>query len=338
MIAMKKNIMKLNRSSFQIIEASYGLIIKENLTFFDYCVFRMKLEQWKEFLQNQLLISLIKPINSLSNKTTKKEYKIYHWLNRIIKSLGVVICAYFFVNVPNAFARNYMLNKIGFFGNIWQTVIKKEKKEKNFYFSKKFLVIGSLILSISLGAIIYNRETISRVLFTPTFEELPVYARNFVSYTLDERKIINGLNLQKNVETRNQMMELIIKNFGLENVQRLSEGKFNIDHENNEKVFHFLVRVLNQYLRLNIFDNYLIGYEEYFHPTLINEFKNIKDTVGETLIRSVKNNPATLAFFGSYMKEVVTEVVKKKNFDFTPKIQQEMVNELIKIYLQQSNK
>ena len=93
-------------------------------TFFDYHLHQKQLEIFKRSIKEDIKLQIL-------NVETKHNKRYFRWLKRLLLSTAMICFAYFFINIPNAFACNVLKNKV-VMKSLWNVVAntKETKKEE----------------------------------------------------------------------------------------------------------------------------------------------------------------------------------------------------------------
>jgi hypothetical protein len=324
---------KLSIIKFVIENSSVLPFYQVPCTFFEYYLQKKQLEIFQQSIKHKFTLQIC----GIKNKTKKNHFR---WVQRIALSIGIILSAYFFVGIPRALACTILTNKISI-KTIWNVLAKEKetkKQEQSSYVSKKILLAGGLILVLSIGAILFHEVGISRVLFTPKLEEIPLYKFNPVSYTLEENELLDKINFDTNLNLRKEMLKLIIRNFGSINFQDLLEGRVSINYVNNEAIFTFLANLLTQAGKLSRYENYLNGFERietYINPLRLKEARRLRKILLDNLNQIISSNPEQLMKFKTIMTTVLTKVEKGQAFNFSLDFQKAVINEMLTHYFRQ---
>jgi hypothetical protein len=314
---------------------SISLPSYRNFSFFDYYIQRKQLEFFNNCFRNELKLKIA---------TIKKNgtHNRYRWIRRVMLSVGIMFFSYGFMHIPNAIACNYILKNKVAITSIWQLLRQtKERKneEKSSYLSNKVLLAGAIVLGLGISAIVFHQTGVVRNLFTAKLEEIPLNQLNKVSYTLDEIEFLKTINLEDNIVKKKDIVRGILSHFGKTNLKELLNGKMTINCLNNEFVFTFLTRLLNQATYLTYYEQYLKnidGINTYVNASSLEELTGIKETVINGLNQIILQNPKRLILFKESMEHVLSIVASGKYYDFTPEIEKILVNDLIGYYLYQN--
>jgi hypothetical protein len=330
--------MKLKRLAIvkHILEIySISLPSYKNFTFFDYYMQRKQLEFFNNCFRNELKLK----ITTIKQNGTKNRYR---WIRRVILSIGIMFFSYGFMHIPNAIACNYILKNKVAITSIWQLLRQtkeRKKEEKSSYLSNKVLLTGAIVLGLGISAILLHQTGVSRNLFTPKFEEIPLNQLNKVCYTLEEIEFLKTINLEDNITKKKDIIKGILTHFGKTNLKALLNGKITINCLNNEFIFTLLARLLNQATYLTYYEQYLKnidGINQYVNASSLEELSGMKETVINGLNQIILQNPKRLILFKESMEKVLNMVASGKYYDFTPEIEKILINDLIGYYLYQN--
>lgn len=294
-------------------------------TFFDYQLHRKQVEIFNNDIQMHIE----------KERKTKKKY--WRWIKRI----GVIILSvYAFGGVPNAMACSILQNKTAI-KSIWSILLKEKetKKDENCsQLSNKILLLGGIILGLSLGAIFFHQTGMSRILFTPKLDEIPLYKLPEACYTLDEKEILKKINFNPNINLRAEILKRVIEKFGDVNFKNLLQGQLRIDYVNNEAIFTFLTAFLTNTAKLARYEKYLKGFEEietYINPVSLKEVTHLKKILLNNLNEIIGSNPELLMRFKTIMTKVLLKVETEKSFNLSLDLQNAIINDMLTHYFRQ---
>jgi hypothetical protein len=302
-----------------------------SFTFFDYHLYQRQVEIFKNSLNKEIKLE----INTIETKSKKRYFR---WLKRILVSLAMICFAYFFLNIPNAIACNVLKNKI-VIKSLWNVVAntkETKKEEKSSYVSKKVLIIGGVALTLAIGAILFHQTGISRKLFTPKLEEIPL--PNLPS-TLPDIEILKNINFQENMKARRSMFNTITKAFGKTNFFNLVNGQMEINGLNNQQVFTLLARLLKQLVKITQYESFVKGIdnvEKYVNASDLEDLNEMREIILRGLNRVILYNPDRLVLFKDYMGQVLTAVESGKSIPFTSEMEKALITDLLGNYLYQN--
>jgi hypothetical protein len=302
-----------------------------SFNFFHYNLYQKQLEVFKHSIKEDFNVET-------TEIETKSERRYFRWLKRILLSVAMMSFAYFFMNIPNALACNVLKNKVAITGLLNVLVKTKETKneKKAAYVSKKVLLVSGVVVSLVIGAILFHQTGISRNLFTPKLEEIPLPN---LPNTLPDIEILKKINFQENMKARRSMFNTITKAFGKTNFFNLVNGQMEINCLNNQQVFTLLARLLKQLVKITQYESFVKGIdnvEKYVNASDLEDLNEMKEMILRGLNRVILYNPDRLVLFKDYMGQVLTAVESGKSIPFTSEMEKALITDLLGNYLYQN--
>jgi hypothetical protein len=304
------------------------------VTFFDYYFQKTQLEIFQKCLKTEFQLQLV----AVKHKTKKNRFR---WVRRVVLTLTILLSAYFFVGVPHALACTVLQNKV-VRKTIWDILAKEEEtktEKKSSYVSKKVLIVGGIVLTLAISAILFHQTGMARKLFSPKLEEIPTNTFSHVANTLEEIDLLKKINFDQNIRTRIVMVHNIVNKFGIANWYALRNGEVKIDALNNQQIFTFLTHLLRQAISVLEYEHYvkgIDGIEQYVNNSGFEQLTQMKRTLLGGLNKIIVTNPNRLFLFKDYMEQLLNKIEPGKFMEFTPEKEKELVQNLLAHYLYQN--